>query len=297
MTSSSKQHVWSINGEIFSGKRDRSAEIDTTVLSGRGLAYGDGLFETMRAIGDDIPLLSLHMDRLEQGCKRLAINFNRDDCLQQIGQVLQPTLSKQPNLVKLILVRDGAAQGYASFTDQQALIYIRLTPLHLGHHPLNLKAQLCQTRLAIQPALAGLKHLNRLEQIIAASELEAGINEGILLNMNDEVVEAISSNIVAIIDDQLWFPDLSKSGVKGVMQTWLQRRAIEQGMSIENRIFGLDQLLHASEILLTNSVRGVRNLSDLSIEGILSWQTKSHSVGERLAALLKTELHSDFSSF
>lgn len=316
------QDVWLINGETF------DVQVGLVHASDRGLAYGDGLFETMRAIDGHIPLFDLHVQRLSEGCKRLSIQLDIETCIEQIGKSLKTEVDDhKQKIIKVIVSRGGGAEGYACDSSVAANIYIRVRTLLAGKKiirekttetPLRAKksiesqikrAQVCKTRLAIQPVLAGIKHLNRLEQVLAAAELTPKFDEGILLNTDDKVIEAVSSNLIAVIDGELWFPDLTQSGVRGVMQTWLQDMATQYSIPYKIAVFNLDQLLKASEILLTNSVRGVRNLSsivtntaqDSSLTNQESvdqnWQASSTELGTRMRSLIERELHQDFFSF
>ncbi|MEQ9023419.1 MAG: aminotransferase class IV [Pseudomonadales bacterium] len=158
---------WWINGEP-----GQQLPVDN-----RGLAYGDGLFETMRLIDKDIPLLNYHLTRLEKGASRLGLLLDRSKLDSFIARVIPATGSGQ-NVLKLICVRSGSARGYQSGASNVEIL-LRISPLKADSSPFEPVAEVCFTRLACQPALAGIKHLNRLEQVLAARELAADVKEGI----------------------------------------------------------------------------------------------------------------------
>lgn len=295
---------WFVNG----------GEPHSLPLDDRGLAYGDGLFETMRVIGSEIPLLDLHRARLFSGCKKLDINLDEPRLNRQIDQALELVHAAQ-SVMKVMVTRGGQASGYARTENAEPNIYIRLSPLgspdSSESNPLHppqvqpLRAQICNTRLSIQPELAGIKHLNRLEQVLAANEIKHPAEEGILMDTEGYIVEAISSNLILIKDGLLHMPDLTNAGVRGVMQTCISQlvgqadiEGIEgiRAREVKTAKMTLDELCQSSEILLVNSVRGIRNIS--AIENIWqSCETGEMQFGIQLRQLLKEKLNNGFYSF
>lgn len=257
----------------------------------RGLAYGDGLFETLRFIDGDIPLLNYHLARLEKGAQRLGLSIDSDILESSIREA--SSTNPGDYVLKLVCVRSGPAHGYAP-VGNRADILLRRSPLKKTNKvPTEIIATTCSVRLASQPALAGIKHLNRLEQVLAASEVKNGANEGILLDHRDHVIEAISSNLILVSGNQWICPDLSECGVEGVMQSFLKDQADDLGVSVRTEKVREVQLGDFDEILLTNAVRGVRNLGKIGDV----WETRSHTSGDRVRAYLLDNLHAGFCSF
>jgi 4-amino-4-deoxychorismate lyase len=257
----------------------------------RGLAYGDGLFETMRVVDGDIPLLTYHLSRLERGAERLGLVLNWAAIDSAIAQAV--TFSGPGQYVlKLICTRSGPARGYRP-DESNVDTLLRLSPLRFEGSPQTLVAEICATRLACQPALAGIKHLNRLEQVMAARELAPDIDDGILLDTSDHVIEALSSNLIFVSGNNWICPDLTQSGVEGVMQAYIKQHAKNLGSEIlieqvpQSRLPGFD------EILLVNAVRGIRNLGKIGGE----WASSSCAIGELLREYLLNQLHAGFQSF
>ena len=280
-----QEPIWLING----------AQTQTLPAGDRGLAYGDGLFETMRVIESEIPLWAYHRRRLNQGCQRLGLAVDENRLRTDLDRLLSMAASPQ-SVIKIIVSRAGRSAGYATDHELPANLYIRLSPLvDLSSEPV-LNAQVCRTTLSVQPLLAGIKHLNRLEQVMAAMELGRSRKEGVLLDTQGHVIEAISSNLIAVIDQVMHCPDLRFSGVEGVMQSYIVDRVKELGMPIESSVMSLDTFMQASEMLVCNSVRGVRNI--INLEGYeQTWQSSSMSLGAQLRDLLKDKLNTRFHSF
>lgn len=258
----------------------------------RGLAYGDGLFETMRLTEGEIPLIDYHMSRLEQGACKLGILIDIDELNASIQQAV--STSKGEYVLKLVCVRSGVAHGYTPDQNKADLL-LRRSPLNTGTSGYTeITARFCTLRLAPQPALAGIKHLNRLEQVLAASEVKnEADDEGILLDNRDNLIEAISSNLILVSGNQWIYPDLSETGVNGVMQSFLKDQAHELGISVKVDQVSRSQLGDFEEILLTNAVRGVRNLGKIGEE----WVSSSRTSGDRVRSYLLNNLHSGFRSF
>jgi len=117
------------------------------------------------------------------------------------------------------------------------------------------RARICDLRLASQPALGGIKHLNRLEQVLASAEAFAeGVTTGILLDREENIICAISANIFLVLEDRLLTPRLDRCGVRGVVRT---RILAGFGARVEQRRLAIDMLSEADEVFICNSVHGI----------------------------------------
>jgi len=232
-------------------------EISTYVAaSNRGLNYGDGLFETLAVHNGQPRRWQAHMDRLGAGCECLGIEMPPQAILLREVQTVSAGLAD--TVVKIVLCRGGIARGYLP---PQDVACVRIVSAH--EFPQNIeenaargvKARICDFRLAIQPALSGIKHLNRLEQVLASSEpFTDDVTEGILLDREDQVISAISANIFMVIGDRLLTPRLDRCGVRGVLRS--QMLAACSGRCEQRRI-QVDLLQEADEVFICNSVRGI----------------------------------------
>lgn len=232
----------------------------------RGLHYGDGLFETIAVRGGALPLWERHMRRLRHGCERLNLPFADYDLLEREAASL--CRDGDGGVLKIMLTR-GEGRGYAPApTPRITRVLIRYAPTP---HPAQywsegVSISVCAGRLGINPALAGLKHLNRLEQVICAAD--SGLSkhaEALVLDVDEFVIEATTSNVFIAKAGRLATPELSRCGVAGVMRELLLDRIREEGMTCEVRAVTLDEVRRAEELFLCNSVNGVwpvRRLDD-----------------------------------
>ncbi|UTW08379.1 aminodeoxychorismate lyase [Pseudomonas benzenivorans] len=224
----------------------------------RGLAYGDGLFETI-AVREGAPtLLDRHLARLADGCARLCLPF---DAPLLRGELQAFSRQLGEGVVKLILTRGDGLRGYAPPQPTMVRRILQGSPkptYPTQHAELGVRLFPCTTRLAEQPLLAGMKHLNRLEQVLARSEWQDSEHaEGLMQDGAGRVIEGVFSNLFLVKGGALLTPDLSRCGVAGVMRAELLAQAETLGVSCEVGDFGLDALLDADEVFLCNSLYGV----------------------------------------
>jgi len=238
--------------------------ITTHVLpaTDRGLAYGDGLFETIRLSQGKALFLDEHLERLSIGCKTLQLHPD----FGQIKLWLQQTLASAPPnaILKLILTRGSGGRGYRIGAEvaPRCLISVHPLPENLDEPAKGIKAFVCKQRLAWQPTLAGLKHLNRLEQVLASAEFpDNSYSEGLMLDYSDNVIEGTRTNLFLGVKGKLLTPDLQGSGINGVM-----RRKLLEHFSGQTTIttIPLEHLVQADEIFLVNSVVGIWPVTHLT---------------------------------
>jgi 4-amino-4-deoxychorismate lyase len=222
----------------------------------RGLQYGDGLFETMAVVRGQPRFWQAHVDRLTTGCERLGLPVTPQSVL--LREVRTVSAGQQRCVVKIILTRGRSGRGYAPAreVDTNRIVSAYAWPLDPGNLvETGIRTRICDLRLALQPALAGIKHLNRLEQVMARAEWEdRSIHEGILLDREDYLVSAISSNIFLLHSGRLLTPRLDRCGVRGVMRGAILGAFREH---CEQRRIPLDMLSEADEVFVCNAVRGI----------------------------------------
>lgn len=227
----------------------------------RGLAYGDGLFETCKLQKGLLSRWKYHSERLMAGCQRLGIPVSLAVIEAQLAEVISASNTSEA-VVKITVTRGQGGRGYKWPEPVQPSIIIGIYPA--AEYPANnaiegVKIYLCKLRLGQNPMLAGLKHLNRLEQVLARAEWnDDTIAEGLLLDSNGNVVEAVFSNIFLVKNNVLLTPDLSVAGVSGVMRRCiLEDLAPALVISAQVVQLGLDDLQTADEIFLCNSLYGI----------------------------------------
>ncbi len=223
----------------------------------RGLSYGDGLFETMRLHAGAVCFLNKHLARLQLGCQRLGIAMPQEVLLRQDIELL--TRDHQEGIVKLIVTRGAGGRGYRAATAIDATRIAMLYPVTNGNQRDGITVRWCATRLGRNPLLAGIKHLNRLEQVLAQNEWhDQRVAEGLLLDTEGELICATASNVFIVTDGVLSTPDLRFSGIRGVMRAAVVAAAGKENLVVEERALWPEDFLNASEVFLTNAVRGIR---------------------------------------
>jgi 4-amino-4-deoxychorismate lyase len=237
---------------------------NTISIRDRGLLYGDGVFRTLRAVSGSALHWSLHYLKLQHDCAKLDIACP-DEAL--LLDELERVLAQHPDgVVKLIVTRGEGARGYAPSTDTQPTRIWDCSPQ--PDYPAEwatqgVKAHVCQIRLPDQPRLACVKHLNRLENVLAAAELrdaqaiDPDIAEGLLLDAEGHLIEGTRSNLFAVLQGHLVTPDLSRCGVAGIQRGRVMAWALQHGQALQVRDIGLEEALQADELFLVNSVIGL----------------------------------------
>ncbi len=235
-----------MTARIFIG----SKQVDAIPADSRGLAYGDGLFETMRVHCGSVHWWDTHWSRLAHGAARLHVplpdeSMVRDHAAQLFGDA--------HGVLKLILSRGAGARGYAPDVEAEPVWSLSRHPLPPASRITGLVLRWCDTRLAIQPALAGLKHCNRLEQVIARGEWQdPGIDDGLMLDSEACVVSATSANLFVLRAGGWLTPPIDRCGVAGICRAW----CMDEINAREARLTTED--VKASEaVFLCNAVRGI----------------------------------------
>ncbi len=239
---------------LIDGKETSSIAADD-----RGLQYGDGLFETIAVVHGSPRLWRHHMVRLHEGCGRLGIHIPAADMLY--AEVQQLCSETERAIVKIIITRGSGGRGYRPLPDAvpRRIISSHPWPEYAADWTTHgVEIRVCDTRLGINPALAGIKHLNRLEQVLARSEWDdPAIAEGIMLDSDNYLVEGTMSNLFIVRDGWLSTPALERCGVAGVMRTHILELAEQLGMNCEITRLHLNDLQQSDEAFLCNSIIGV----------------------------------------
>lgn len=227
----------------------------------RGLSYGDGLFETIRFRGADAPLWPRHMQRLHESCTRLRLPSPDPAVLQDEARAVVAGLPQ--SVVRITLTRGSGARGYAPPPAPKPTRIVAgfELPLLIGDdYRHGIRVRLCQLRLAEQPLLAGMKHLNRLEQVLARAEWsDPAIAEGLLCDRHERVIGATMANLFAVIGGVLVTPVLDRCGIAGVARAEI----LSVQPAAQVRELKLDELAGASELFLSSSVRGILPVREL----------------------------------
>ncbi len=203
-----------------------------------------------------------HLRRLLRGCERLALPPVDADALT--ADVQKACIGHIQGVLKIILSAGHVERGYQRIAPVMPHYYLHVTswpdtPLY--HPNTEIQLQLCQTRLGSQPLLSGIKHLNRLEQVLARAELSPGIAEGVMLNQQGEVVEGIMSNLMIRWDGRYITPPIRDCGVAGVVRALLIEQAAQSDQVLEISTVTLEMLMQADAVYLMNSLLGIRQVA------------------------------------
>ena len=236
----------------------------------RGLLYGDGVFRTLRAIRGKALHWPLHYQKLRHDCTALGI------ACPDVGMLsaeLDSLLARHPDgAVKLVVTRGEGTRGYAPqhCADTTHFWDISPMPVYSSDWAIHgIKVQRCQLRLSQQPRLAGIKHLNRLENVLAAAEwndarlLDSEIAEGLLLDTEGNVIEGTRSNLFLVSRGELITPELSRNGVAGVQRDRVIDWSAQHNMPLHIRNVGLEEVLQADELFVVNSIIGLWPIREL----------------------------------
>jgi len=234
-------------------------------ISDRGFQYGDGLFETIEVRDGRAVFLERHLQRLNVGCQRLHIPFLDIELLRfEAGELCRRWVdSKNPvrSVLKIIVTRGSGGRGYR----QPDVIHpTRIVSLHPYpdypeiYREQGITVRICATRLGLSPALAGIKHLNRLEQVLARAEWnDSSIQEGLMLDVNGHVIEGTMTNLFYVKNNILHTAVLALSGVSGIIRSVIMAISVDHGLSVIEHGFTKDELLSADEVFVCNSIIGI----------------------------------------
>ena len=232
--------------------------IDHISVADRGLQYGDGLFETIAVTDCGAEFWDRHMARLKEGCNRLGIPAPDPEVLEK--EAVQVCPAQGSSVLKISMTRGEGGRGYKSLepVNPTRIVAAYPPPSYPGKAwQEGVNVRICQTPLGANPRLAGIKHLNRLEQVLARQEWDDDFSEGIMLDSSGNAVEGVMTNLFLVKNSQLYTPDLSNCGVAGIMRQVILE--IAEAFDIRRNIQSIPEaeLFQADEVFLSNSVIGI----------------------------------------
>ena len=229
----------------------------------RGLQYGDGLFETMSAQDGRVRHFERHMERLAEGGRRLGLpvpdpNLVAAECERALAGL-------GAGSVKLMVTRGPGPRSYRPPADPAVTrIVVSSAPKPRNDPEEGIVVRLCDTPLGLNPRLAGIKHLNRLEQVLACAEWDdPAIAEGLMSSVDGRIVCATAANVFLVREGRLLTPAIRDCGVAGVMRGVVLAAAREAGIDTEILDVRLVDFSAADEVFLTNAITGVRPVGEI----------------------------------
>lgn len=247
---------------LLNGASDAVIAVDD-----RGLLYGDGLFETVAVRAGRPRFFDYHLERLRHGCERLGIAMP-DDALVR-AETAQLIDSRHDATLRITLTRGSGSRGYAppdNAETSRLLVIGESRPRQALAYERGIRLRTCATPISVNPATAGLKTLNRLDQVLARAEWsDPDIHEGLMCANRDQVICGTMSNLFYANPEGLFTPDLAHCGIRGVMRRVVLEQALGLGFDCAETVVTLADLHAADEIFMTNSQFGiwpVRRLED-----------------------------------
>ncbi len=268
---------------------------DSLSLQDRGLQYGDGLFETIAVRNQQLEFWQLHMQRLLDGCQRLRIPL--PDPEQLLAEACVLLDGRTDAVLKVVITRGQGGRGYRAPTESNSKPSQILAVYELPDYPAENQAngivvRYCDTRLGTSPTLAGIKHLNRLEQVLARCEWQdEAIFEGLMLAAHGRVTEGTMSNLFFVKEGILCSPDLSNAGVVGIMREMIFEFAHKQKIPVEIAHFSKADLSAADEVFISNSLIGAWPVRQLEQQQFSIGAVTQQIISAVNAARLKDASH------
>lgn len=230
---------------------------DAVALDNRALAYGDGVFRTLLVIDGVALNVDDHLAALAHDAERLDLEMPPPELLRADTRVLAEGQARA--VLKWLLVRRSEGRGYRPATRAATRIVLHSpAPCYEGDPwRCGVVADWSTLTLATQPRLAGVKHLNRLEQVLASRELGAGVDERLMCDHDGRVIGGTRSNLFWVTDGALRTPRLYRCGIAGTMRARIMRLARESGIDVCEIDAPRQALLDAQEAFVSNALIGV----------------------------------------
>ena len=274
--------------------------------SDRGLAYGDGLFETIAVIDGQLHHWQYHWHRLLLGAERLSLRCPSEKNILSLISFELEMHDKLEGIIKIILTRGSGGRGYC-FPEQQhenlIISYHSWPERRADDYLTGIKAIVCTMSLSKQPVLAGIKHLNRLEQVLARNEYDdTEYQEGIMLcysEINKQyVIEGCSSNIFFVINAVLCTPKIDECGVSGTMRQAIIEFGHEHpSFLVHEGNYDLLQMQQATEVFFSNSIYGILPVASIKLQGSQQYSYHDRSISRVLAEHFNKSLKRPHSFF
>ncbi|MDH5612174.1 MAG: aminodeoxychorismate lyase [Gammaproteobacteria bacterium] len=240
----------------------------------RGLHYGDGLFETIACVDHKLQFWNEHIVRMQNSAQQLGIELSAIKYFESDVQNMLQAHSVSGCVIKLILTRGQSERGYRSSLPQKPtriVILSDLPPYSEQYAKQGINACFCQHPVSNNSRLAGIKHLNRLDNVLARNEWQDEYQEGFMFDESGHLIEGTMSNVFAVKKNQLYTPSLNLSGVNGIIRA--QILSIAQEQKIQSKVTNItkEEIMSMDEIFVCNSIIGIWPVNTLN--------NKSYEIG------------------
>lgn len=241
-------------------------------VSDRGLHYGDGLFETIACTGGKLQFWHEHIARLRSGAISLGIDTGSIENFASDVQAMLHQHRIRDCVVKLLLTRGRSERGYRCPSPQKptrVVILSELPQFPQQYLEQGISACFCQHPVSKNVRLAGIKHLNRLDNVLARSEWQDEYQEGFMQDDSGHIIEGTMSNIFAVKNNLLFTPLLNFSGVNGIIRDQILSIAQQLGITSVITNISKNELINMDEIFICNSLIGIWPVSSLAAKTYL----------------------------
>jgi len=238
-------------------------------VNDRAIHYGDGLFETILYSNNVLYYWQQHYQRLQASSVKLKLNCPDEKVLlDDIVKLIKFNKAKTC-AVKIILSRGAGERGYGFTGKSNETRVVSLSAIETDYSSL-LSEQLlsgdlciCKQQVSINESLAGLKHLNRLENVLARNEWHNEYIDGLMINANQHIIEGTMSNLFVVKDNELHTPDLTQSGVNGIMRDVIIGLAKKNKLHLSVTDISIDNIFTMDELFISNSLIGIKSVKKL----------------------------------
>jgi 4-amino-4-deoxychorismate lyase len=266
---------------LIDGKKQSKASIFN-----RNTQFGDGLFETCLVENKKLFFWSNHLERMRLGCDRLNISMIDETLwLSDIRKAF--SLIKIDNcIVKLVLSRGESLRGYSYKDNIRPIRMIIVSELKRINQNMAFSLEFCKNGYNSNPKLAGIKHCNRLEQVIARAGIKN--DDGIMLDENENVISVTQGNIFCVQGNKLITPNLDKCGIEGTRRAVILNIVADLGFDISIKDISVKELLRSDEVFISNSIQGV-----VPVNRIEDFVYSKHKITEIISETLKEKSAED----
>ncbi|MDR9891743.1 aminodeoxychorismate lyase [Pseudenterobacter timonensis] len=225
----------------------------------RATQFGDGCFTTARIVDGEVCLLEAHLRRLQSACERLMIPFSDGESLRREMTAL--AAKKRSGVLKVIVSRGVGGRGYsgAACLQPTRILSVSDLPAHYARwRSEGIVLATSPVRLGRNPALAGIKHLNRLEQVLIRAHLEqTGADEALVLDSEGVVTECCAANLLWRKGEDVFTPRMDQAGVDGIMRQFCLQQLARSRFRVVEVSVDESALLDADEAIVCNALMPV----------------------------------------
>ena len=249
---------------VVARSNSKASRYQSIEYSDRAALYGDGFFSTGLVEEQRVRHLELHIERLKSAAEILG--FHSLD-ITELSDKLSRMAATQPNCIfRISCSREQKSRGYAVDDTANVLVTVILSPWQ-AEPTKNFSLSFSTIPVSINPYLAGIKHLNRLDNVLAANECRDSQHEVLMLN-GDDVICGSRSNVFALINGKWQTPSLHDAGIEGITRQRVIRDAKQLGITINEATLSRENMINCDAAFITNSLIGMRPVERIGTQAL-----------------------------